>query len=961
MCIMGTRRGLPLSVQISPSSLKATHSQAQRPQSPAYRQLTDNGFILNLARPPTGGSIGYEGSDRLIKMRQVNAATPIATSLSVNEGNEVSAAFNHRKRMAAEQQRRMEVTMMVKEDYTGTLEGRERLQRQAERSCMQEEELAVVRFVKAEHETIRRMQHEKELQEENRVKEQYLAKARAQREEMETKAREKEGARKAEMDRKMKALKEAADVKARAEFAKKQHAMEEEAQRDREKLRTEWENGKMQAEDVLGHGMQQDAIVIREREHQSAAEQAQARLLPALSQVEQAKYQGDSQERTSQDALAQEDETKLSSGSSGNFNNFAILETDDKLPGTDFNVYAKNESSIESDLKKSYSSKGREIGRNEGVNAAHDIDVHRETLEEPLSEVQTFMLGSPDLCDNSAKMINESSLHLELNKAGRGINADESCKANELAQNLDVSESQEIVTNELKGTPELTYETRNTFIEVWTISTARERGRLPFAQLLSVADKSPAMLATLKSGDLLVEFGGITSETPKCLKALAECVQKNVDVSILIGILRATKKTVDEFQYCRVLLCPRKWEGNGLLGCQLSPFKWPQQDVDVEKTAPVTEVSTKDEDAGVLVVYDVIPASSADLAGLCNGDILAGCDESQVFVDVANLPTLLKHMQAKRAANLPIVFDVNRWVDLEQCYRSHRFEIPPADGSIGLSLTSFSEYYPCTPTTEGAVSVCDECYYTYLTTALHAAALCGHVTCLKTLWNLLQQESQGEYAASDYLEWRDEDGRTPLFYACYAGQLECVSFLLKMTPQMVNNQRRVVFADCHGDTVLHAATTSGNTAIILLLLESGCAKIDDKNAMCLTCAHVAPNVELLRFLGEQCKADLLATDAEERMPLAYACLRKDIESVHYLCKKHPDFVDYADLRGNTPLHASARLGLYEVVKVLVTYLPSIALYILNEDGQNAAELALANAKEDVAELLTSVMALNRVI
>ncbi|KAG2791213.1 hypothetical protein PC129_g23901 [Phytophthora cactorum] len=92
------------------------------------------------------------------------------------------------------------------------------------------------------------------------------------------------------------------------------------------------------------------------------------------------------------------------------------------------------------------------------------------------------------------------------------------------------------------------------------------------------------------------------------------------------------------------------------------------------------------------------------------------------------------------------------------------------------------------------------------------------------------------------------------------------------------------------------------------------------------------------------------------MPLAYACLRNDVESIHYLCKKHPDFVDYADVRGNTPLHVAAWLGLQEAVEVLITYLPSIALYITNEDGQNAAELARSNGNEDVAAFLDSVMA-----
>ncbi|KAF1792150.1 hypothetical protein GQ600_129 [Phytophthora cactorum] len=47
----------------------------------------------------------------------------------------------------------------------------------------------------------------------------------------------------------------------------------------------------------------------------------------------------------------------------------------------------------------------------------------------------------------------------------------------------------------------------------------------------------------------------------------------------------------------------------------------------------------------------------------------------------------------------------------------------------------------------------------------------------------------------------------------------------------------------------------------------------------------------------------------------------------------------------TPTACSSVAGLQEAVEVLITYLPSIALYITNEDGQNAAELARSNGKK----------------
>eukprot|EP00644_Phytophthora_capsici_P011361 jgi/Phyca11/570343/estExt2_Genewise1.C_PHYCAscaffold_370017 len=121
---------------------------------------------------------------------------------------------------------------------------------------------------------------------------------------------------------------------------------------------------------------------------------------------------------------------------------------------------------------------------------------------------------------------------------------------------------------------------------IWSSSSATERGLMPFAQVLNVTDHSPAFQATLRSGDLLVDFGGIVSSTPKCLMAMAECVQNNVNNCISVVILRPVE--AGNFQEVRVSLCPRKWEGKGLLGCQLSPFKWSQDEIEPVKTSKMT-------------------------------------------------------------------------------------------------------------------------------------------------------------------------------------------------------------------------------------------------------------------------------------------------------------------------------------------------------------------------------------
>ncbi|KAK1938751.1 Serine/threonine-protein phosphatase 6 regulatory ankyrin repeat subunit A [Phytophthora citrophthora] len=932
-------------------------------------------------------------------MKQVNAAGPT----QVQSGEEASAAVNHRQRMVAEQQRRAELGLMAKEDYTGTPEGQERLQRQEERSRMREEELLVLRLVEREKEAARKLQREKELEEEKKIKEQYLAKIREQREQQEKEAREKEAARKLEMERKMKALKEAADAKARAEFAAKQHAIEEEARIAREIHQIEVEKVQMQVEDVLGHAMQQEMIAERERQRQIAAEQEEWRLFQEREQEKQREatqlrraamaqqYEQDKQRRIQIHKLQKEREAQQAERKEMQIRQSLERQKMEELE-------LKNEVEDEKDKSEVGSSDNtlREELQNEKeplVDSGEPLDQVTsdngdqtmggeetkavESQEVPVIEqvVDNEILAeeeatSPELLDgvveaegprasdipdstSSAEFSDETNANPDLDDA-----KDETIGAEEADEEVVVVPSPRSVDGPAIEEPLDSSEKREDKRPVWSISSAVDCGLVSFAQVLSVTDNSPAFQATLLSGDLLVDFGGIVSSTPKCLMAMAECVQKNVNTCISVVLLRPVD--VGKFQEVHVSLCPRKWEGKGLLGCQLSPFKWSQDEIDPgnpcktmekDETQETTEVSASEDGASALVIYDIVPASSADQSGLVNGDILAGIQGLDIPVNITNLSVVVGHIQSLRTACAPIQLDINRWIDEDQCYRSLHLELSSEGAdSLGFSMTSFVEYYNYS----SSASACEECYYTSLTTALHAAALSGHVNCLEALLNSLQNGDGGGYSASDYLDWRDEDGRTPLFYACYAGQVECVQYLLNTTESVSNEQPFGV--DLYGDTVLHAATTSGNLEVISLLLESGGVKIDDRNQSRLTCAHISPSVDTLAFLGDNCEADLLATDSEERMPLAYACLRNDIDSIRYLCKKHPDFVDYADVRGNTPLHVAAWLGFQQAAEVLITFLPSIALFITNEDGQNAADLARSSGMEDVAAFLDSIIA-----
>ncbi|KAG7389207.1 hypothetical protein PHYBOEH_007550 [Phytophthora boehmeriae] len=687
-------------------------------------------------------------------MRQVNAATATSTTMFAG-GEDVSAAVNHRQRIAAEQQRRLEVSLMSREDYTDTPEGQARLQRQQERSHMQEEELLVLRIVEAERQAARALQREKELEEERRIKEQYMAKIRAQREQQEKEAREKEEKRKLEMEKKMKALKEAADAKARAEFVAKQSALEEEARLAREKLSMEVENAQMQVEDEFGRAMQQEVLAEQERQRQIAAEQEEWRAFQEREHEKQREatqlrraamaqqYEQDKQRRLQihklqKERAAQQAERKTlqnsqqeqilspeNSKADGERALTNAIETkavaldetkevslDDTNQATDSAAELSAEEHNGVDLNEMRSS------QKDDMNVKSELASQAaEAEEQPLSCVnplQDEAIGK-DPTTTAAQNVTPTADCLEQeNLDPQTGNAPPEASINESKLECALEDPKPVDGDVAETLPDEKQQVE-AVKTIWTIAAAQSQGFIPFAQILSVMESSPAMQASLCSGDLLIEFGGIMSSTPKCLIAIAECVQKNVNNVIPVGLLRPS------------------------------------------------------------VVDDKHPFTSAG-------------------------------------------------------------------------------------------------------------------------------------------------------------------------------------ADLYGDTVLHAATTSGNVAVVELLFKSGCVKVDDKNHGRLTAAHVASNADTLIFLGEKAEADLLATDAEERMPLAYACLRNDVDSIQYLCKKHPEFVDYADVRGNTPLHVAAWLGLREASEVLIRFLPSIALHVTNEDGQNPAELARSCQMEDVAVFLEGAMA-----
>lgn len=84
----------------------------------------------------------------------------------------------------------------------------------------------------------------------------------------------------------------------------------------------------------------------------------------------------------------------------------------------------------------------------------------------------------------------------------------------------------------------------------------------PFAKVNGVAPDSPANIAGLERGDLVIEFGNVTFNTESPLQAIAVELPKNEFKSLKIKVKRG-----EEIKILSVI--PKLWSGRGLLGCHM--------------------------------------------------------------------------------------------------------------------------------------------------------------------------------------------------------------------------------------------------------------------------------------------------------------------------------------------------------------------------------------------------------
>jgi 26S proteasome non-ATPase regulatory subunit 9 len=87
----------------------------------------------------------------------------------------------------------------------------------------------------------------------------------------------------------------------------------------------------------------------------------------------------------------------------------------------------------------------------------------------------------------------------------------------------------------------------------------------PFAEIDEVAPEGPAAAAGLLVGDLLLRFGNLDAGNHDQLRALARVTQRSVGDAITVVVQRDAARL-------SLQLLPRRWSGQGLLGCHLKPL-----------------------------------------------------------------------------------------------------------------------------------------------------------------------------------------------------------------------------------------------------------------------------------------------------------------------------------------------------------------------------------------------------
>uniref|UniRef100_A0A8C5L8Q6 Inversin n=1 Tax=Jaculus jaculus TaxID=51337 RepID=A0A8C5L8Q6_JACJA len=185
-------------------------------------------------------------------------------------------------------------------------------------------------------------------------------------------------------------------------------------------------------------------------------------------------------------------------------------------------------------------------------------------------------------------------------------------------------------------------------------------------------------------------------------------------------------------------------------------------------------------------------------------------------------------------------------------------------------------------------------------TALHAAALSGHVSTVKLLL-----ENDAQVDAADVMR------HTPLFRACEMGHRDVIQTLIK-------GGARVDLVDQDGHSLLHWAALGGNADVCQILIEN----------------KINPNVQ----------------DYAGRTPLQCAAYGGYINCMAVLMENNAD-PNIQDKEGRTALHWSCNNGYLDAIKLLLDFAAFPNQMENNEERYTPLDYALLGERHEVIQFM----------
>ena len=184
------------------------------------------------------------------------------------------------------------------------------------------------------------------------------------------------------------------------------------------------------------------------------------------------------------------------------------------------------------------------------------------------------------------------------------------------------------------------------------------------------------------------------------------------------------------------------------------------------------------------------------------------------------------------------------------------------------------------------------------------------------------------------VNFKDENGWTPLLLACENGSWDCITHLMKSDTLDVN----VVSIIPPGWTPLHAAVENEYMSIVHYLVSSG-AVVDSKdgkgNTPLMLCA-LNGNTKIARYLySHGANIDILSE--EKRSAIWLGCYNGHLDIISLLIMWGAKFW-IRDVDKRTPLHIASYNGHVQVVKFLIHIGASVNVY--DAEGDTPLHIAL---------------------